>query len=126
MFARRKQLLTKGVRTGSFDFMCDQAEYTLPRFFNFSHGPVSENPSKRLKLSKFAKFESERYGPAKSQNVIDVAKCYRRLYGGGTNFPPPPPTIQTSTFATLWCISSLVSDISLSNSASLLILGRFY
>ena len=54
--------------------------------FNFWHGPVSETPStpleKRLKISKIANFESDTFS-ASEDIALQVAKFYRRLYGGG-------------------------------------------
>ena len=61
----------------------------------------------RLKISKVAKFESDRMKTNK-----DIAPQNRKILD--------------KNFATLEAISSLVSDIPLSNSASLLILRRSF
>ena len=74
-----------------------------------------------LYISKVATFESDRMktNTTKLQNFIDVC-----MVGGGGQ--ACPATIQTSVkFRDFFAaISSLVSDISLSNLASLLILRR--
>ena len=58
----------------------------LPRFLTFDMDQLAKHRrhhlKKRLKISKIANFESDTFS-ASEDIALQVAKFYRRLYGGG-------------------------------------------